>query len=324
MILLLTALLANAAAAQAVPDSFVFRAGVSLVRVDTEAAAEDGRIIGNLRKEDFRVFDNGKEQTIVHFAAAEEPLDLILLFDISGSMKAVLEKVAGAAHEGLQALQPGDRVSVMVFNSHSRVVLPFTEDLGEVERGIKEEVLALRFGGGTFIQRAVDDGALRFLHERRTERRRAVLIITDNIGVRSRREQAVVRDFWEADAILSGLIIDNPVYKTLQTVGTIMGPQNLLLHAGMKGIAAKTGGDAVRASDPASAFQEVMRRIRTRYALYYKMPEAKPGTSRKIRVELSPEAARLHPNARLRARTGYVARDASSAPAVEQTAIPAK
>jgi len=168
------------------------------------------------------------------------------------------------------------------------------------------------------IQQAVDDAALRFLHERRNGRRRAVLIITDNIGMRTRREQTVVRDFWEADAILSGLIIANPTYKAFQTVGTIMGPQNLLLLAGMKGIAAKTGGDAVRANDPASAFQEAMRRIRTRYALYYKPPEAQPGTGRKIRVQLSPEAANLHPGTRIRARTGYVVPVASSTPAIEQ------
>jgi hypothetical protein len=194
----------------------------------------------------------------------------------------------------------------MVFNRSSRVISPFTEDLEEVERVIREDVLGLNFGGSTFIQQAVDDAALRFMHEKRSQRRRAVLIITDNIGTRSRREETVVRDFWEADAILSGLIIANPVYQTLQTVGAILGPQNLLLMAGMKGIAAKTGGDTVRASDPGTAFQEAMRRIRTRYSLYYPMPQGKPGAKRLIRVELTAEAAKRYPKTKLRSRTGYI------------------
>jgi len=307
MLLVITALLAIAsAAAQDPPGDVVFRGGVSLVHVDAEAVDQEGRILGNLHKEDFRIFDNRKEQTIVQFAAEDQALDLILLFDISGSMRAVVQKVAAAAHEGFQELQPGDRVSVMVFNSRSRVVSPFTEELAEVERVIQEDVLSMRFGGSTMIQQAVDDAALRFLHEPRTQRRRAVLIITDNIGMRTRREETVVRDFWEADALLSGLIIANPAFETMRTVGMILGPQNLLLQAGMKGIAQKTGGDAVRAEDPASAFRDAMRRIRTRYSLYYPLPQAKPGTKRLIRVELSPQAAKQYPKARVRARTGYI------------------
>ena len=302
--MVLAALLALAAQDSNNP---VFHTGVSLVHVDAQAVTQDGRIIGDLGREDFRVFDNGKEQAVVQFAKEDEALDLILLFDISGSMRSVVQKVAAAAHEGFHELQPGDRVSVMVFNSRSRVVSPFTEDLEDVERVIREDVLGLQFGGSTLIQQAVDDAALRFLHERRTQRRRAVLIVTDNIGMRTRREETVVRDFWEADAILSGLIIANPVFEKVRTASVILGPQNLLLQAGMKGIAQKTGGDAVRAEDPGPAFRDALRRIRTRYSLYYPLPEAKPGAKRLIRVELAAETAKRYPKAKVRARTGYIA-----------------
>jgi hypothetical protein len=134
-----------------------------------------------------------------------------------------------------------------------------------------------------------------------------VLIVTDNVGQRTRREATVVRNFWEADAILTGLIVDNKATQTMRTVGLIIGPQSLLMQAGMKGIAEKTGGDAIRAGDPGTAFRDSMRRIRTRYSLYYPQPAAKSGDRRSIRVELSPEAARAYPKTRLRARVGYVA-----------------
>jgi Ca-activated chloride channel homolog len=289
-----------------------FQTSVTLVHVDTEVTDAEGRIVEGLTKADFRIFDDRKEQPILHFAATEQQLDLILLFDISGSMRPKIAEVAAAAEEGLRQLRDGDRVSVMVFNTRARVILPFTGDLREVEQTIRKDVLNLTFGGGTMIQSAVDEAALRFLREQRNERRRAVLIITDNIGQRTRREASVVRDFWEADAILSGLIVSNKAFQALRTVGIIMGPQTLIMQAGMRGIATKTGGDTIAAADPSAAFPEAMSRIRRRYSIYYGLPAAKIGSRRTVRVELSKEAEKRYPKARVRARTGYIVSEAGS------------
>jgi len=287
-------------------DDVTFRAGVALVHVDVEVLAPDGRIVTDLTQPDFRVSDNGKEQTIVHFAAGEESLDLILLFDISGSMRPAVESVAAAAREGLQELREGDRVAVMVFNARSRVVTPFTGDLDKVERLIRKDVLVSRFGGGTFIQSAADRAARIFMAKSRTRRRRAVLVITDNYGQRTRKESTVVRNYWEADALLSALIVRTKGMRTRRTIATIMSPQMLAFQVGVGGIAEKTGGDMIQAGDSGNAFQEAMRRIRTRYSLYYALPESKPGDTRSIRVQLAPEASARLPKARVRARTGYV------------------
>ncbi len=297
-----SALLCAVLGAQTTPT---FRTEVALVHVDAEVI-EDGRVLSGLGKDDFRILDDGKPQPVLHFSAGDQALDLILLFDISGSMQAVVEAVAAAAHQALQELRAGDRVSIMVFNAQSREVAAFTEDLDAVQRTIEEDVLHLRFGGGTRIQDAVDAAALRLMREPKSERRRAVLIITDNMGVRTRREQSVVADFWEADALLSGLIVSNKLFRTIRTVGVVLGPQNLLMEAGMKGIAEKTGGDAIGTRDVGIAFQESMHRIRSRYSLYYAQPAGKPGARRSIQVELTRAAAEQHPKARVRARTGYV------------------
>jgi VWFA-related protein len=294
------------ASAQEPSASPTFRTGVSLVHVDVQATLADGRVLGDLQKADFRVFDNSREQSIVEFAAEEQALDLILLFDISGSMKFVVREVSDAAHDAFQALKRGDRVSVMVFNTRASVISPFSDDLGEAERAIRDKVLTMSFGGGTYIQEAVDDAALRFLNEPRTERRRAVLIVTDNLGTRTRRVDSVVQDFWEADAILSGLIVNNRKETALLGVSVILNPTMLAMQAGMTAIAQKTGGDAMRAEDPASAFEKAIRRIRTRYSLYYAMPAGKPGSKRTIRVELSRDAAKRNPSSKIRARTGYI------------------
>jgi VWFA-related protein len=295
-------ILALAAFAQEAPT---FKTAVSLVHVDAEVTGADGRILTGFTKEDFRVLDDRKEQPILHFSSGEDPLDLILLFDISGSMKPKVQEVAAAAREGVQQLRPGDRVAVMAFNSRSREVLPFTDDLERVQRSIREDILGLRFGGGTFIQRAVSDAARQFLKQPRTERRRAVLIVTDDFGQRTQRESTVIRELWEADALLTGLIVrDSRVYAA-QAISTVFNPYMVAMRAGVRGIAEKTGGDFIRAADPGGGFEESMRRIRNRYSIYYAMPEAKPASRRTIRVELTRAASEKHPKARVRARTGY-------------------
>ena len=73
----------------------------------------------------------------------------------------------------------------------------------------------------------------------------------------------------------------------------------------MDQIAAKTGGDTIHADKNGDAFSKAMYRLRNRYSLYYSKPQGTPGTYRMIRVELTFEAQRLFPGARVYARRGY-------------------
>lgn len=286
-------------------DNATFRTGVSLVHLDAEVITATGRFEEGLSREDFRVFDNRTEQSILHFGWADEPLDLILLFDISSSMRPAVEAVAAAAREGLQELRDGDRVAVMVFNSRSRLIAPFTGDLDAVRESIQKGVMEQRFRGATFIQTAADDAAKLFRKEDRSQRRRAVLVITDNYGQRTRKESTVVTSLWEADALLSCLVVRTLGMQARRAAVTLMGPQNLVFQVGLTGVAEKTGGDIVKASEPGTAFKDAMRRIRNRYSLYYALPEAKSGEVRSVRVELTSETLKRLPNARVRSRTGY-------------------
>lgn len=257
----------------------------------------------------------------MHFSAGQEALDLVLLFDISASMRPKVQAVAAAAHEGVQELRPGDRVAIMAFNTRSRVVAPFTMDLVAVQRSIQEDVLSLHFGGGTYIQNAVSDAAKRLMGEPRGGRRRAILIITDNFGRRTRRASSVLRELWEADALLTGLIVRSTAVQTVHTIFSVTHPYMYALEAGIKGIAEKTGGDFIQSGDPGIGFHESMRRIRSRYTIYYAVPAgAKPGSQRTVHTELSVEAAKRYPQARVRARTGYTAPEAG----IAQDTPPAK
>jgi len=139
-----------------------------------DAEVTDGiRTLTGFRKEDFVVRDNGQPQTVLYFSQDEEPLDIILLFDISGSMRPKIEKVAAGAHTALAELRRGDRIAIMTFHLRSQVVAPFTDDLEAVERIINDQVLGGKFRGATHLLAAVDDAAKYFLDQPRTQRRRA-------------------------------------------------------------------------------------------------------------------------------------------------------
>src|ERR1700679_2400985 len=87
-------------------DPTTFHSDIALVRVDAEVRT-DTSPVSDLRRDSFRITDNGLPRSIVYFAHDEQPLDVILLFDTSLSMRPVVERVAKAAHMALGELRPG-------------------------------------------------------------------------------------------------------------------------------------------------------------------------------------------------------------------------
>jgi VWFA-related protein len=286
-------------------DRPTLRIDVREVHVDVEVLSKDGRIITGLTQSDFRVLDEGQEQTLVGFTSEQQPLDIILLFDISSSMRSKLGKLTTAARQSLQELREGDRVSVMTFGDQTDLVSGFTNDLDAVERDI-QGILSQRLrGANTYLQQAVDDAGNYFRQHPRSQRRRVILVITDNLGNRTRSEMSVVQNLWEADVVLCGLTIRDPGYPVRRAIVAVVAPYVLGRVRGMDRIAEQTGGDTIRLDDPGSAFPEIMRRIRCRYSLYYPTPEGRPGSFRKIRVELARGTQARFPEARVHARRGY-------------------
>lgn len=298
--------------ATAAQDTPLFQSDVSLVRVDTEVT--DGtRTLTGLTQRDFEIIDNGSRQEIVHFSETEEPLDLILLFDVSSSMRQLLKKIAETARHALTELRPGDRVAVMAFSTKSQYVTDFTNDFDAVERAINDCVFGdvgeqLRNPEGpTMIMAALDDAVDHFRNPRTSNRQRAVLIITDNLGHRSRREGRVLRKYWEADAVLTGVILTTLYLEALRQYVRFAPHRRFILSQGMTGVAEKTGGDVLKGADPVETFNESIRRLRQRYSIYYRAPNAKPGEVRQVKVNLTADAKQRFPGARPRARKGYVA-----------------
>ena len=92
-----------------------FSTGVSDVRVDVQVTEGD-KLIKDLTKDDFALTDEGQPQSIVSFAHGDEPVTLILLLDVSGSMQKYIDQISAEAREALDHLRPGDRVALIIIN----------------------------------------------------------------------------------------------------------------------------------------------------------------------------------------------------------------
>ena len=83
------------------PQVFRFRTGVELINVTVTVTDANGRFVSGLRKEDFRLLEDGQEQQVTHFNSERVPVSLGLVVDTSGSMEG--EKL-GVGAAGAQSL----------------------------------------------------------------------------------------------------------------------------------------------------------------------------------------------------------------------------
>jgi len=199
-------LLACAGVLSAAGEDVVFRSDVSLVRVDAQVLGRDNRTITGLRADDFVLREQGRPQPIRNFASENMPVDVLLLLDVSASMRPHVERIVSASHEALRVLRNNDRIAIMVFDRTTRVRLPFRNSRDDVERELESLINQENFNGGTDITRALYDGASYISREGRRDARRAIVVLTDDQTERNRDVEGVSRALARADCVLSLLL----------------------------------------------------------------------------------------------------------------------
>jgi VWFA-related protein len=284
----------------------VFRAGVDYVRVDAQVL-EGRRPVSGLQMEHFAIFDEGAPQEIAYFAREQEPLWLVLLLDVSGSMSKRLVEMGTVARAALAVLQPGDQVSVMLFSRKTRLAQPFTADPADAAAAVSAAARERSLGAGTDINGAIVDAA-EYLRTSAVNKpgRRAVIILTDNGGLAYQRpNEAVTKVLFAADTVLNAIVTPDarPPDPPPPNANPDFTPHDVFR------LANETGGEILRAEKTGETFRQMLERARTRYSLHYKPPAATPGSFRSVRVELTPAARKRHPRAEVRARAGYEVRD---------------
>jgi VWFA-related protein len=201
-------------------DEVIFRSDVSLVRVDAQVLDRSNRAITGLQVTDFVLREEGQPQQIRNFASENMPVDVLLLLDVSASMRPHVQRISSAAHQAFQALGKDDRVGIMVFDRQSRLRLGFRNNRSEVEREFESLLRDETFNGGTDITRGLLDAASYIGREGRRDARRAIVILTDDQTEFNRDEEAVERALIKGDTVLSALIApDAMANRQMQTGG---------------------------------------------------------------------------------------------------------
>ena len=132
MLRLVPFVLVIATLAAAKDDPVVFKSDVAMARVDSQVVDRDGRAVTGLQVSDFILRVDGRVVPIRNFASENMPMDILLLLDVSGSMQPHIQRIASAAEQALNVFAEKDRVAIMVFDTSTRVRLPFRSSHREV------------------------------------------------------------------------------------------------------------------------------------------------------------------------------------------------
>jgi VWFA-related protein len=331
-------------------DDVVFESDVALSRVDAQVVDRDGRAVTGLQARDFVLRVDGKVQPIKNFDSENMPIDILLLLDVSGSMRPHVQRIADAAQQAFNVLAEQDRIAIMVFDTRARERLPFTNSRDEITKELNHLVRSEGFNGGTRITSSLIEAASYVQHHARADARRAVVILTDDETQDGQDEPRVESALSRANAILSFLQApyEPPTARRMPGGGRRRGggigfpggggiglpgggwpagggipgggggqvdPSH---SAGTDTIALDSGGDTMSVNN-ASALEDTLARLRQRYALhFYLAGEAQAQAHHTVRVDLSKEVRIRFADAEVRSRRVFMsgASDESSGPTV--------
>src|SRR5580704_5445399 len=257
--------------------SVAIRVNSDLVQIPVTVLDRNDESIFGLEKERFRLFEDGVEQVITHFAMEDAPISIGFVLDASASMHDKMHKSRDAVTNFLNIANPDDEFFLVQFNERAELAVDLTESKKEVQR----QLTFIRPSGRTALLDAVHFSLRRLQKE--TNARRVLIIISDggdNCSVSTVTElKNLVR---EADVQIYALGIFDPWGAGSQTQEELAGP------ALLRGITKQSGGhlfeieNVNQLPDVASKIAEALR---VQYVLGY-APQKQSRTGKYHRVEV--------------------------------------
>ena len=289
---------------RAAPGPVVSVVAPQLMRVNASVTDRNGRAVGGMKETDFSVQENGIERQVKSVTPANEPFNLVLLLDVSGSVEERIDFIRKAARDFLNTASPQDRISIISFRDDIQVISDFTTN----RRLLSKQLDEINAGGATALYDAlayVLAEPLKKLHGERT----AIVVLSDGDDNKSFVPfPALLEAFSESGALIyplyvpSGLIPESSVSKS-ETTRDPLRTRYLTLttraeEEGRK-LAAVSGGvyyPVRRIQDLQRAYDDVVRQLRTAYTITY-ASNSTPSGDRRVRVRANREGAsvRLSP-----------------------------
>jgi len=286
-----------------------------LVLVDVlPVQKKTGRIIGDLRRDDFSIAEDGVNQKLEYFSKDKLPVSVVLLVDRAGCVNPFNEQIRAATIRAISHLKPEDEVAIMTFSKKVTLVQPFTRDRQVVAdriTGVEQQhqseqhyFNAAIFEASEYMKKAANPAG-----------RRAIVVLTSleaSIDFSKVSEQEALLSVLESGAVVSGLLVQTLGGRIEQ--GIRGKPTSFLRHLGLRSGSLKmfveeTGGELTGA--PPDKIDETLNRvvdnISASYSLAYTPTNtARDGKRRRIRVELAPEVEKRQGKVSLMARRSYV------------------
>jgi Ca-activated chloride channel family protein len=286
----------------ALPTRGQIKVGTQTVALYVTVVDSAKRLVPDLVREDFEVYDNGKLQALTNFDNQATPITVVVMLDTSGSMTLALDMVKQAAEEFLLRLLPADRAKVGAFNDKLQVKpepgLPFSDNRDQLIRYLSD----LDFGYPTRLFDAVDYSITQL---ETVEGRKVVLVFTDGEDNASKVDAGDVNVRARAlEVMIYSVGLENDYFNGSQRVRTSV-------DRGLRRLSDDTGGGFFhlkKKDELGPTFTRIAQELHSQYVLGFS-PETLDGKVHKLEVRVK------RPGLTARARRSYVAPGGSASPA---------
>jgi VWFA-related protein len=125
------------------PAPYSMRVSVPLVSLDVSVLTENGFFVPDLKKENFRVFEDGIPQTLTGFNERHAPVTAVLLVEFTADMSPLQINALRASYRFGKSLKEGDWTALVLFDKHTHIALDFTQDKGALQQSLNGVALPL-------------------------------------------------------------------------------------------------------------------------------------------------------------------------------------
>ncbi len=274
-------------AVSAQDDNEIINIESSIVVLNATVTDVKGKPVTDLKQNQFRVLEDGLEQTVDFFEAEETPFAAVILMDTSGSMEGGVSMARSAAINFLDGLRTDDVTAIYNFDSKVSLVQDFSNS-----RDIAEKVFNLKAAGMTVLNDAIYQAAVEL--GKRGEKRKAIIVLSDGADTRSARS---------ADKALKAAVAAGATIYTIDMSVVNAGNNRFQNQAALKNFAEKSGGLFIPTPGGVAmreAFKNIVAELGTQYTLGYQPTNTKKdGKWRAIEIRVA------KPNLTIRTRKGY-------------------
>jgi VWFA-related protein len=291
---------------------------VNVDRVNVGAIVTDmhGQFVEGLRREDFRVFDNGAEQPLTDFAAINEPAQVLLLIEAGPAVYFLEGGHLLAAHTLLAGLSPEDRVAVVKYAEEPHALLDFTSN----KQAAADSFGALRFNLG-FGSLNLSTSVLKVLQWLApVQGKKTIVLLSTGVDTSVPKDSAMALEQLKisdarilAISLTGGLETPAQGKKKKAPAATETAQQFALANQLLKQMAEATGGRAYFPQsnrDFEAAYAQIAQLVRHEYSLAF-APPARDGLVHSIVVRLRAEQnlapSTSQPSYRVDYRQAYIA-----------------